>query len=297
VNNREEFIRAALEKAYSFDSEKTILITRKDASFPKNKAEWDELWSKQVEDQLLDEIMRRELIAKIAKEQGKENPLENKLTPQEVIKNRYMRITKLYRERTSDEVVDLFLTALSLTYDPHTDYFSETEFEGFSRSISGSLIGIGALLSSEEDGTTKIEGIVNGGPADKQGQLALNDKIVAVDSLGNGKFTDIMFMPISRVVDLITGEENTKVSLKVEAAEPIGMTKLITIVRKKIEMEDKKAKGEIIYKKVGDETQKIGWIDIPSFYADFQVKESGVSYDVEKILDRMVKEEEVHQSA
>ena len=289
--NRSQFIDQALTKDYNFDTDKTILISRKDENYIQTQEEWDNIWAKQIEDQLLDEVMRRELIAKKAEKEGKENPLESKLTPKEVVKNRYVRLTKAFKERTQDDIIDVFLTALSLTYDPHTDYFSEGEFARFSRSMSGSLIGIGAMLSSQEDGTTKIEGIVKGGPADKHGQLQLNDRIVAVDHLSDGKFTDIMFMPIHKVVELITGKEDTNVTLKIEAAEPAGMTKLITINRKKIEMEDSKAKGEIIYKKDGDITQKIGWISIPSFYVNFQERESGVSYDVEKILERMIEEE------
>ena len=93
-------------------------------------------------------------------------------------------------------------------------------------------------------------GIVVGGPADREGTLKLNDRVVAVDTLNTGKpedMIDIMFMKIDKVVDYIRGKEGTSVALKVEPAGGApGETKIVVIQRGKVEMKDEQASGEVI---------------------------------------------------
>jgi carboxyl-terminal processing protease len=165
----------------------------------------------------------------------------------------------------------------------------------FEDGMKNELIGIGALLQAEEDGATKIMGIVVGGPADREGTLKLNDRVVAVDTINSGNpenMVDIMFMKIDKVVDLIRGKEGTSVALKVEPASgPSGETKLIVIRREKVEMKDEQASGEVIEMK-GEQGQahRLGVITLPSFYADFAEGTVRCSVDVERILNRLVDE-------
>jgi carboxyl-terminal processing protease len=169
------------------------------------------------------------------------------------------------------------------------------EMNRFKDGMKNELVGIGALLQAEEDGATIIKGIVVGGPADKEGSLKLNDRVVGVDSASTGKpadMTDIMFMSIDKVVDLIRGKEGTTVALKVEpAGGAAGETKIIKIQRDKVELKDEQANGEIIEMKNGaGQTKKIGVITLPSFYADFDEGLTRSSVDVERILNRLIEE-------
>jgi carboxyl-terminal processing protease len=169
------------------------------------------------------------------------------------------------------------------------------EMNRFKDGMKNELVGIGALLQGEEDGATKIMGIVVGGPADREGTLKLNDRVVAVDTLNTGKaddMTDIMFMKIDKVVDLIRGKEGTRVALKVEpAGGPPGETRIIVIERGKVEMKDEQASGELIVMKNGkDRPYRLGVLTLPSFYADFDEGKVRCSVDVERILKRLVEE-------
>jgi len=161
--------------------------------------------------------------------------------------------------------------------------------------MKNELVGIGALLQAEEDGATIIKGIVVGGPADKQGSLKLNDRVVAVDSTNAGTseaMTDIMFMPIDKVVELIRGKEGTSVALKVEPSGGApGETTIVVIRREKVELKDEQASGEmILMKNDKGETRRIGVITLPSFYADFDEGTTRCSVDVERILERLMEE-------
>jgi carboxyl-terminal processing protease len=164
--------------------------------------------------------------------------------------------------------------------------------ERFKTGMRNELVGIGALLQAEEDGATKIMGLVVNGPADKEGSLKLNDRIVAVDSNNTGEMTDIMFMKIDKVVDLIRGKEGSAVRLKVEpAGGAAGATKLVVISREKVALKDELASAELIEVKQPDGTKRrLGWITLPSFYADFDEGKTHCSVDVERLLQRLIEE-------
>lgn len=287
--------RLLAENSFDFTKNETLERTRKDAAWPKNEAEAMELWRLQIKEALLSEILRRDMIVEMAKKQGKENPLQNDKDPKEKIALRYERfLHSVVKDVDDEDVAAMFLSSIARSFDPHTDYMSTREMDRFRDGMKNELVGIGALLQGEEDGATKIMGIVVGGPADKQGVLKLNDRVVAVDPDADGprEMVDIMFMKIDKVVDLIRGQEHTPVRLKAEPAGGApGETTLITITRDKVELKDEQAKAEIIQMKGGDgEAKKIGIITLPSFYADFEEGKTRCSVDVERLLVRLKEE-------
>jgi carboxyl-terminal processing protease len=280
---------------FDFTKEETLERSRKDAAWPKDEAEAMTLWGQQIKEALLSETLRRDMIAEMAKKQGKENPLKNDKDPKEKIALRYERFLHSVVVDVDDEdVAAMFLSAVARSFDPHTDYMSTREMDRFRDGMKNELVGIGALLQGEEDGATKIMGIVVGGPADKHGVLKLNDRVVAVDPDGDGprEMVDIMFMKIDKVVDLIRGEQGTPVQMKTEpAGGPPGETALITITRDKVALKDEQASAEIIQMKAGDgEGKRIGVITLPSFYADFDEGKTRCSVDVERLLERLKEE-------
>lgn len=286
------FINEVLKETFDFTKDESIERSRKNSPWPKDRAEWQGLWRASVKEAILSETLRRETIARLAKEQGKNDPLAKEKSPVEKVRLRYERLLHSVTEADSDDMANYFLVAVTKTFDPHTEYMGYREIARFKDSMKNQLVGIGAQLQAEEDGATVIKGIVVGGPADKHGELKLNDRIVGVDSLNTGDVVDIMFMKIDKVVDLIRGKEDTEVRLKVEPAGGTpGETKFIVITRGKVEMKDEQASAEIIEKK--DEKgvlRKLGWITLPSFYMDFDNNEASCANDVEKLLRRLMEE-------
>jgi carboxyl-terminal processing protease len=280
---------------FDFSTDESIMLSRKDAPWPKNDKEAADLWRRQIKEAVLAEVLRRQMLSKLAKEQGKQDPGSDDRSPKEKVSLRYKRFLASVKDVDEEEIANYFLSAVARAYDPHTDYMSFREMNRFKDGMKNELVGIGALLQGEEDGPTKIMGIVVGGPADREGTLRLNDRIVAVDSLNTGKpgdMTDVMFMKIDKVVDLIRGKEGTSVALKVEpAGGPAGVTRIIVIERGKVEMKDEQASGELIeMKNDKGEARRLGVITLPSFYADFDEGKVRCSVDVERILRRLVDE-------
>ncbi|MCW1912761.1 carboxy terminal-processing peptidase [Luteolibacter sp. GHJ8] len=287
--------RVLAANEFDFAKEESIQRSRKDAAWPKTEEEAMQLWRQQIKEAVLSETLRRDMIAQMAAKQGKENPLKADKDPKEKIALRYERFLHSVVQDVDDEdVAAMFLSAVARSFDPHTDYMSTREMDRFRDGMKNELVGIGALLQGEEDGATKIMGIVVGGPADKQGTLKLNDRIVAVDPDGDGprEMVDIMFMKIDKVVDLIRGQEATPVRLKAEPAGGApGETVLINIVRAKVALKDEQASAEIIDMKApSGEATRLGIITLPSFYADFDEGKVRCSVDVERLLERLKEE-------
>lgn len=280
---------------FDFSKDESVMMSRKDAAWPKNDEDASKLWALQIKEAVLGETLRREMLAKLSKEQGKHDPGADDRSPKAKVSLRYKRFLNSVRDVDAEEVANYFLSSVARAYDPHTDYMSFREMNRFKDGMKNELVGIGALLQGEEDGATKIMGLVVGGPADQEGTLKLNDRVVAVNPMNTGKsedMVDIMFMKIDKVVDYIRGKEGSSVALKVEPAGGApGETKLVVIQRGKVEMKDEQASGDVIEMKSDNgQPRRLGVITLPSFYADFEEGKIRCSVDVEKILRRLMDE-------
>ena len=287
--------RLLSEGNFDFTKEESVMRSRKEAAWPKDEEEATGLFRKQIKEALLSEQLRREMVMKLAKEQSKEDLFKDERSPTDKLKLRYERFLHTVRDVDEEDVATYFLSAVAKTFDPHTDYLSHKQMERFRDDMRNQLVGIGALLQAEEDGATKIMGIVVNGPADKAGELRLNDRVVGVDPTNSGRpedMVDILFMKIDKVVDLIRGKEGTEVRLKVEPAGGLsGDTQMIVIQRGKVELKDEQATAEVIDRMGEDnERQRIGIITLPSFYADFDGGDTSCSDDVKMLLNRLIDE-------
>ncbi|MDG1474522.1 MAG: carboxy terminal-processing peptidase, partial [Porticoccaceae bacterium] len=191
----------------------------------------------------------------------------------ELLIKRYKYQIKQFNQRESHDVFQLYVNALSSIYDPHTSYFSPRNNENFQINMSLSLEGIGAELTTDED-YTKVTRIIPGGPADTHGGLKAEDKIVGVGQAGED-VVDVVGWRIDDVVALIRGAKNTEVRLEfIPSKGGSSNTKTITIIRDRVKLEDKSAQSKILEFELEGQDYKIGVIDIPAFYMDFEAYRS-----------------------
>lgn len=295
VRTRVAHAEELLAGEFDFTGDDKVMMSRKKASWPRDEADARRQWALQIKEAVLSETLRREMLTRMATEQGKPDPGADDKDPREKVAIRYKRLMATVMDTDEEDIANFFLSAVAGSYDPHTDYMSHREMNRFKDGMKNELVGIGALLQGEEDGATKIMGIVVGGPADQEGSLRLNDRVVAVDTLNTGEaedMVDVLFMRLDRVVDLIRGKEGTSVALKVEPAGGTpGETKIIVIKRGKVELKDEQASAELIEMKNEDgETRRIGILTLPSFYMDFDQGTTRCSVDVERLLVRLIEE-------
>ena len=185
-------------------------------------------WRRQIKYALLD-----------LKDEGKEG--EEAL---DTLRRRYGRYAKRWRQTDSDDLLEMYLTAVTMSYDPHSTYMSPGTLQDFTIMMSLNLDGIGAQLR-EKDGNTVITRVIPGGAAAKHGKLKTDDVIVSVGQSESGEMVDIVEMPLNDVVDKIRGKAGTLVRLGVKKGG-VGDVEIYKIVRAKIQLEESAARGEII---------------------------------------------------
>jgi carboxyl-terminal processing protease len=265
------------QKKYNFDSKRTVEVNRQDSKWPVDQSDADRIWQDRVEAELL-----------------KEELAELKLrTPQETVTRRYDQVLRNVNEMEDEDVVKSFLSSLALTYDPHSDYLSPSDLANFQIQMKLSLVGVGAVLSSE-DGYAKVKEVVPGGPADKDGRLAVNDRIAAV-AQGDGEFEEVVDMKLDKVVEKIRGKKGTVVKLLVIPGDTTDPSKreVYEIRRDEVKLKDSEAKAEVLdLQGENNRATRIGWITLPSFYAnmDGQGPEKSTTSDVSALLTRLKSE-------
>ncbi|HJO95835.1 MAG TPA: carboxy terminal-processing peptidase [Victivallales bacterium] len=299
VEEREKYTAELIKKGFDFTKNENYIFDRSKLAWANSNKELDEIWRKKIKN----DILTFRLMNKINKEKkGASDKKEKKKS--KIIKSpedRVLKRLKSYRlylaENEPIDVLEIYLSTLSHIYDPHSSYLSPRSSENFNIQMQLSFVGIGALLSSE-DGYTKVEKIIPGGPAEKANELEATDRIIAVGESEKNQI-DIIDMPLSKVVNKIRGKKGTNVYLTVlkgsEGTQAIP--KIISIKRNVVKLKDSEASASIEdIKDSNGVKHKIGIITLPSFYYDFQGAFKGEkdfkssTRDVRKILDNFKKE-------
>lgn len=280
VANRVAYVEELLSKGFDFSADEQYAWKRRKAPWPADEKAWNDLWRRKIKHEYLGHLVARQIgeSESVALEtEDEETPppatraAQLKLTPEERIRKSYNQYLTLLRDNDANWVVERYLNAFTKAYDPHSDYMSPWSVEDFEIGMKLSLQGIGALLSSE-DGAAKVERLIPGGPAERDGRLKPGDKIIAV-AQGDNPPVDVLHWPLSRTVRLIRGEKGTKVVLTVIPASDTTGSQItfIDLIRDEVKLEEQAAKKEIrvIAGEDGVE-RKIGIIRLPEFYADLK---------------------------
>ena len=255
---------------FDFSKDEYLDIFYEDNEWVKTYDELKELWRLETKNDLL--------IASTS-DSSSSKPKDD------LIKRYENRIRRIHQQKEED-IFSLAMNTLSNQFDPHSSYLSPRSAEDFDLNMSLKLNGIGALLGVEDD-YTKIISLVPGGPAEKSGKIKPEDRIVKIRQDDSEEFIDVVGWRIDEVVDLIRGEAGTGVEIEfISFNSETDSSKLVTLKREEIKLEDRAAKSEII--NIND--NKIGIIDLPSFYIDFDEYQKrnkdfkSSSNDIKKIL-------------
>jgi carboxyl-terminal processing protease len=214
------------------------------------------------------------------------------------LEKRYINQLARVQKNSDNEIYEIYINSLTELYDPHTSYLAPRTSENFNINMSLSLEGIGAVLQTEDE-HTKVVRVVTGGPAQKQGELKAADKITAVAQGDNGELVDVIGWRLDEVVQLIRGPKDSIVRLQVSPTSdsPQKGTKYIRIKRDKVKLEDQAAQKAVFTVDRDGAPYKVGVINIPAFYLDFEAYRNrdpdfkSTTRDVLKLLGELEKED------
>jgi len=265
-----------------------IETDREKAPFFKTEAEQRAHWSKMLVSQLINLTISKE--EELAKQKAlKANPeLANgqdltgpeDLTPAQTLTKRYTRQLERLSRVKSDDVLDKTLNAMMLTYDPHSNYFPPVDAMELNRQTTLQLEGVGVSIRPERgnEDYTKIETIVEGGPASKSGQVKSGDRIIGVAQDGE-QMVDVIGCPSNEIVGLIRGKRGTKVTLRLlGAGAAMGQARNVTITRDVIQEEDAGVRTRVVDIQRDGKKYQYGVIEIPSFYLNYRARRAGTDY-------------------
>ncbi|MDR2213865.1 MAG: carboxy terminal-processing peptidase [Pseudomonadales bacterium] len=264
---------------FDFTVDESMILDRSEEPWPADHAALEDLWRQQV----------------------KSSVLSLKLTGKDVEEVRDL-LSKRFRSQLSQvlktnglDVYQRYMDAMTMSFDPHTQYYAPRAAENFNMSMRLSLEGIGAVLTTKDE-YTEVDSIVTGGPADLTGQLHPGDKLVGV-AQGDQPFVDVIGWRVDDVVELVRGEKGSVVRLNVIPAGGSGLeTKEIPITRDTVKLEDSSAKSEIVEVEYNGATHRIGIIELPTFYIDFEALQRrdpnyrSSTRDVHALLDKLKQE-------
>ncbi|MCG8285498.1 MULTISPECIES: carboxy terminal-processing peptidase [Acinetobacter] len=284
-----EFMLAELKQPQNLKQPNSYIeVDREKAPYFKTTAEQQNHWRKMLVSQLINLTISRE--EEQAKQKAlKENPSladgqdltgPEDLTPAQTLTKRYTRQLERISRVKSDDVLDKTLNAMLATYDPHSNYYPPIDAIELNRQTTLQLEGIGVSIRPERgnEDYTKIETIVEGGPASKSGQVKSGDRIVGVAQEG-GKMIDVVGWSSSEIVGLIRGKRGTKVTLKLlGAGASMSQARNVTLVRDVIQEEDAGVRSRTVEVTRDGKKHLLGVIEIPSFYFDYRSRRAGQQY-------------------
>jgi carboxyl-terminal processing protease len=280
-NERMAYAREVLKGKFDFSADETIQLDREKAAWPKTEDEARDLWRRRVKNDWL----RLKLAGK-----------EDKAI-RDTLDKRYENYVTRMRKLNNEDVFQMFMNAYAMSIEPHTNYLGPRSAENFDIAMRLSLEGIGAVLQSRDEYTV-IREVVPGSPAGLSGKLKVGDRIVGVAQGETAPFTEVLGWRIDDVVQLVRGAKDSVVRLDVLPADsgPDGKHLSVSLVRKKISMEEQAAKKSIIEVREGGVKRRVGVISLPTFYQDFEARRKGdkefksATRDVARILGELKKE-------
>ncbi|MBB3219630.1 carboxy terminal-processing peptidase [Pseudoduganella umbonata] len=280
-NERIAYARELLKTKPDFTLDESYQYDREKAEWVKSEADIKDLWRKRVKNDWL----RLKLAGKDDK------------AIRDTLDKRYENYLSRSRKLNGEDVFQIFMNAYAMSIEPHTNYLGPRASDNFDIQMRLSLEGIGAVLQTRDEYTV-IREIVTGSPAGMSGKLKVGDRIVGVAQGDAGAVTDVLGWRIDDVVQQIRGPKDSKVRLQVLPGDagPDAKPVMISLVRKKISMEEQSAKKTIMEVKDGAVKRRIGVISLPTFYQDFEARRRGdkdyksATRDVARLLGELKKD-------
>ena len=258
--DRAEFSMRILSEGFDLNIAESFRFNRSTSPWPTDQAQLDDIWRRRVKNDYLSLKLAGQPHDEILKTLG----------------DRYRQLSRRTKQITSTDVFETFINAYITSVEPHTSYFSPRSTENFKIRMSLSLEGIGAVLQTENEYTV-VRRIVAGGPAELSQLLNSGDRIISVGQNEDRPLIDVIGWRLDDVVDLIRGPKSTVVRLKILPLQegPDASGRIISIVRDTIRLEEQAAQKSVIPVDRGDHVYRIGVIDLPTFYVDFDGRSSG----------------------
>lgn len=294
--------KALLATDINLKTDKSIVLDREEAPRFKTQKEQQEYWKTQITYALIgitlgqeeDKAKDKAFLDNPELSRGHDLVRGDERSPKEILLNRINRQQGQLARIKNDEIMETILNTAMTTYDPHSNYFAPVQANEMQIQSNLQLEGIGISIRPDRKNPdyTRIITLVDGGPAAKTGQVRANDLIIGVAQDGK-PMVDVVGWSVREIVSVIRGAKGTSVTIRVKQPNtPDSAARNVTIVRDVIEQEESGVHHRVIEVPYQGGKKRVGVLEIPSFYLNFQARRSGasvndyrsVSLDTEKAI-------------
>jgi len=276
-----------LSKPFDFEKNQTFQPISDSLDYPADEAADKQAWFDRLKYRTLvayNDLLSQKAKAKPTDSLSKKSDATLEKEARETVKSYYDRyFDKRFNPATfnATQQFSLFVNTITHEMDPHSDYMPPLDQREFNEEMSNRFYGIGAQLL-EKNGAISIESVIAGGAAWKSKKINVGDIILKV-ATGDAPLVDLSGYEVTEAVKLIRGAKGSTVKLQIKKASD-GTIETISLVREEVKLDQAAAKSLII----NQNDNKIGYLSLPQFYADFQDDKGARSaVDVAKELKKL----------
>lgn len=180
---------------------------------------------------------------------------------------------------TNSDFYSKFFSVFCSYFDPHTDYFSETDKSSFLSMVSADNLTFGIYFSMNEKDAVAVEGIIPGSSAYFSKKIAIGDELIKI-KYRNQEFT--MYCSAIEMIEKIISS-NDYLTADFTFRKKSGENFTVTLTKKVL----KDYENNVFSYIINNEGKKTGYLRIPSFYDTFENGKTAVSRDVAREINKL----------
>ncbi|MES2543631.1 MAG: S41 family peptidase [Bacteroidota bacterium] len=267
---------------FNYNSKDSIRFTNKKLPFDILEIELEKVLNKRIRYEILKEISTMSSNLDSLKKNfiSIEKTIKNRIFETELCKINNLLTTK---DGLEPIVRDQFLTNFCTYFDPHSDYLSADAKSTLLSFLSTENLSLGLNIELNEDEEIIIVDIIPGGPASKNDKIQKDDIIVKLSNKKGNEYW-VSCTSLNKIGEMFFSDSNKEIDLTIRKKNG-------TLVEVSLEKELMKAVNNTVFSFVAENETRVGYIKIPSFYSDNDLKNiKGCADDLSKEIIKLQNE-------
>ena len=243
-----------------YNGKDTVKFSKKNFPFELIATDFDRVWKKRMKYDILEDISK--LSTNLDSLNQHFSKLE-KTTKEKIFDSNLCKINNILEDNkgVAYDIRNDFLNIFCNYFDPHTNFFSQDARSSFMSSLTTSGLSLGLNVTLNEKEEIIVDEVVPGGPAARTNQFEKGDVVLKVSNK-KGEDYLVSCSSLDKIGELIFSDSNEIIEMTIQKKNG----NVLDVLLKKQIM---KATANAVSSYIVEKGIKIGYIQIPNFYSDF----------------------------
>lgn len=280
LKRKKKILDKIQKEAFDYNTNDTVKFSKKNFPFDLAEKDLERVWKKRLRYDILEEISK--LSTNLDSLNIHFEKLE-KSTKTKVFDTNLCKVSSLLSSKKGieEDLKNSFLNIFCTYFDPHTNYFSPDAKSSFMSGLSTSNLSLGLNITFNEKEEIIVDEIVPGGPAAKSEKFEKEDVILKVSNKKGEEYL-VSCASIEKIGELIYSDSEIELTIQKKNGN------IQAVLLKKEVM---KTNANSVFSYIVEKETRIGYINIPSFYSDFDGSTvQGCADDVAKEIVKLQKD-------